>query len=137
MNLTSGAYAKRGGAVPETRQTLSEEILFSVAQGRATCRSVAQREKRGSVPVRRDSTKQGVEMEATRIMALKFKVKSKDAIPAELANLYVERDALNTLGPSSDSRLRLGETPAGASSAVNGWACRPLEKRSAGTGQPP
>jgi len=28
------------------------------------------------------------------------------------------------VGPSSDSRLRLGETPAGASSAVNGRACR-------------
>jgi len=31
-------------------------------------------------------------MEATRIMALKFKVKSKDEVPAELVNLYVERD---------------------------------------------
>ena len=28
------------------------------------------------------------------------------------------------VGPSSDSRLRLGETPAGASSAVNGRVCR-------------
>ncbi len=28
------------------------------------------------------------------------------------------------VGPSSDSRLRLGETPAGASSAVNGRGCR-------------
>src|SRR5664280_1511944 len=28
------------------------------------------------------------------------------------------------VGPSSDSRLRLGETPAGASSAVNGRACQ-------------
>ena len=31
-------------------------------------------------------------MEATKIMALKFKVKSKDEVPAELSNLYVERD---------------------------------------------
>jgi len=31
-------------------------------------------------------------MEATRIMALKFKVKSKDEIPAELVKLYVQRD---------------------------------------------
>jgi hypothetical protein len=31
-------------------------------------------------------------MEATRIMALKFKLKTKDEIPAELVNLYVERD---------------------------------------------
>ena len=28
------------------------------------------------------------------------------------------------VGPSSDSRLRLGETPVGASSAVNGRACQ-------------
>src|ERR1017187_4239113 len=28
------------------------------------------------------------------------------------------------VGPSSDSRLRLGETPAGASSAVDGRACQ-------------
>ena len=35
---------------------------------------------RGAVPVRQDSAKQGVEMEATRIMALKFKVKSKEEI---------------------------------------------------------
>ena len=39
------------------------------------------------------------------------------------------------VGPSSDSRLRLGETPAGASSAVNGRACR-WRKLSAGIGQP-
>ena len=31
-------------------------------------------------------------MEATKIMALKFKLKSKDEVPAELVNLYVERD---------------------------------------------
>ena len=39
------------------------------------------------------------------------------------------------VGPSSDSRLRLGETLAGASSAVNGRACR-WRKPPAGTGQP-
>ena len=53
---------------------------------------MAQRERRGAVPVREDSEKQGVEMAAARIMALKFKVKTKDEIPAELVNLYVERD---------------------------------------------
>ena len=40
------------------------------------------------------------------------------------------------VGPSSHSRPRLGETPAGASSAVNGRACR-WRKLPAGTGQPP
>ena len=39
------------------------------------------------------------------------------------------------VGPSSDSRLWLGETPVEASSAVNGRACR-WRKPSAGTGQP-
>lgn len=34
----------------------------------------------------------GVEMEATKIMALKFKLKSKGEVPAELVNLYLERD---------------------------------------------
>ncbi|WCJ60305.1 hypothetical protein NXS98_04010 [Fontisphaera persica] len=53
---------------------------------------MAQREKRGAVRVHQDSAKQGVEMEATKIMALKFKLKSKDEVPAELVNLYVERD---------------------------------------------
>jgi hypothetical protein len=32
-------------------------------------------------------------METTRIMALEFKVKLKDEIPAELVNLYVELNA--------------------------------------------
>jgi hypothetical protein len=53
---------------------------------------MAQRERRGGFPVRQDSAKQGVEMEATKIMALKLKLKSKDEVPAELVNLYVERD---------------------------------------------
>jgi len=53
---------------------------------------MAQREKRSAILVRQDSAKQGVEMEATKIMALKFKLKSKDEVPAELVNLYVERD---------------------------------------------
>ena len=39
------------------------------------------------------------------------------------------------VGPSSDSRPWLGETPAGASSAVNGRACQRREPL-AGTGQP-
>jgi len=39
------------------------------------------------------------------------------------------------VGPSSDSRLWLGETLTGASSAVNGRAC-PRHEPSAGTGQP-
>jgi len=40
------------------------------------------------------------------------------------------------VGPSSDSRLRVGETPTGASSAVNGRASR-WRKLPARTGQPP
>jgi hypothetical protein len=53
---------------------------------------MAQREKRSAIVGREDSAKQGVEMEATKIMALKFNVKSKDEVPAELVNLYTERD---------------------------------------------
>jgi hypothetical protein len=41
---------------------------------------MAQREMRGGNEPRQDRTKQGVEMEATRIMALKFKLKSKDEV---------------------------------------------------------
>ncbi len=79
-------------ATGKGRQAVCEKLLFGMAQGRATCRRVVQREKHGAVPVGEDSAKQGVEMEATRTMALKFKVKLKDEIPAELVNLYVERD---------------------------------------------
>jgi hypothetical protein len=53
---------------------------------------MAQQERRGGNEPRQDCAKQGVEMEATRIMALKFKLKSKDEVPAELVNLCVERD---------------------------------------------
>ena len=76
----------------ESVKRFVKKILCSVRQGHATCRSMAQQEKRGVILVRQDSAKQGVEMEATRIMALKFKVKSKDEIPAELVKLYVQRD---------------------------------------------
>jgi hypothetical protein len=48
----------------ESRQAVCEKLSFSVQQGRATCRSMAQREKRGAILVRQDSAKQGVEMEA-------------------------------------------------------------------------
>ncbi len=89
---TRGEVQGLWGAGPKSRQAVCEKLSFSVAQGRATCRSMAQREKRSALQVRRDSAKQGVEMEATKIMALKFKLKSKDEVPAELVNLYVERD---------------------------------------------
>ena len=40
------------------------------------------------------------------------------------------------VGPSSHSRPWLGETPAGASSAVNGWACRQRKHRQGRVSRP-
>jgi hypothetical protein len=40
------------------------------------------------------------------------------------------------VGPSSHSRPGLGETPAGASSAVNGWACRRRKRRQGRVSRP-
>jgi len=76
----------------KTRQVVCEKLSFSIRQCRAACRSMAQRQRAGSVEQGAGSQKVGVEMEATKIMALKFKLKTKDEIPAELVNLYVERD---------------------------------------------
>ena len=73
-----------------SREAVCDEFSFSVRQGRATCRSVVQKEGLVERRALRNSAKQGAEKEAARIMALKFKLKTKDKIPAELVNPYEE-----------------------------------------------